>query len=55
MSTDTITSFFGLVALVCDVFVIAIAGLWLFRRRAPALWDETVELFAPNALSRWPR
>jgi hypothetical protein len=37
MSSNTITMFFALLALACNVFVIAVGIAWCLRRRAPTL------------------
>ncbi len=50
MSTETITTFFALVALACNVFVVATAVLWLLRRRAVTAWGEFFATITPPAL-----
>jgi disulfide bond formation protein DsbB len=51
MASNTITTFFALLALACNLFVIAVAVAWCLRRRAPALWDSTRAALGPNALA----
>jgi disulfide bond formation protein DsbB len=51
MSTDTITTFFALLALACNVFVIAVAVAWCLRHRVPTLWNSTIASLGPSALT----
>ena len=50
MTSNTITTFFALLALACNLFVIAVAVAWCLRRRAPALWESTRTALEPSAL-----
>jgi disulfide bond formation protein DsbB len=49
MSTDTITTFFALLALLANAFVVMTIGGWLLRNHLGA-WDAIVELVGPGAL-----
>ena len=51
MTPDTVTLFFALLALACNAFVVAVVVAWLLRRRAPRLWDATIETLGPSALT----
>jgi disulfide bond formation protein DsbB len=51
MTSETITTFFALLALVCDLFVIAVLVAWCLRRRKPRLWQSTRAVLGPNALA----
>jgi disulfide bond formation protein DsbB len=50
VSTDTITLFFTLLAVACNVFVVVTGVAWLFRNRAPDMWETVVDTFGPGAL-----
>ena len=45
MSTETVTTFFALLAFACNAFVVAVAIAWFTRR------DALRELIGPNALT----
>jgi disulfide bond formation protein DsbB len=51
LTTDTVTTFFALLAFACDVFVVAIAVAWIVRRRHPEAWRTLVDTLGPNALA----
>jgi disulfide bond formation protein DsbB len=51
MSPNTVTTFFAVLALACNAFVLAVGGAWLLRHRRPELWDEVVDIITPNALT----
>jgi disulfide bond formation protein DsbB len=50
MSTDTVTTFFALLAVACNVFVVVGGVCWVMRRWRPAWWNSLVELVGPGAL-----
>jgi len=50
MPTNTITTFFALLALACNAFVIAVAAAWVFGRRVPRVWSSMLAALGPNAL-----
>lgn len=51
MSTDTVTTFFALLAFACNAFVLLAVALWCLRRGRPVLWCEFVDLIGPSALT----
>ena len=51
MSTNTVTTFFALLAFACDGFVLVAAAAWFLRRRRPALWRGFVDTIGPSALA----
>jgi disulfide bond formation protein DsbB len=50
-SSNTITTYFALLALACNGLVIAVAIAWTLRRRRPALWNRTSAALGPSALT----
>ncbi len=50
MSTNTITLFLALLAIVCNVFVALTGAAWVIRRRSSGPWETIVEVFGPGAL-----
>ena len=51
MTSNTITTFFALLALACNLFVIAVAVAWCLRHRVPELWESALAVLEPSALT----
>lgn len=51
MNTETVTTFFALLALACNAFVLAAGSAWLLRGRVPAADRALIEMIGPNALA----
>ncbi len=44
------TFFFAILAFACNVFVLAVAIAFLFRKRLPDAWDAVCDIVAPSGL-----
>jgi disulfide bond formation protein DsbB len=51
MSTQTVTLFFALLTIACDLFVLGVGAAFVLRRRVPDFWEAVRADVAPSALT----